>query len=54
MRPTGRILFYKNKLSFGCRKISLINNAKQKFQHIPKVFSKDFKARKNKNYYDLR
>lgn len=53
MRPTGRILFYKNKLSFGCRKISLINNAKQKFQHIPKVFSKDFKARKNKNYYDL-
>lgn len=46
MRPTGRILFYKNKLSFCCRKISLKNNVKQKFKHIPKVFSKDFKASK--------
>lgn len=45
MRPTGRILFYKNKLSFGCRKISLINIVKQKFKHLPKVISKDFKAR---------
>lgn len=31
MRPTGRILFYKNKLSFGCRNVFLKNNVKQRY-----------------------